>query len=1082
MPGSACRCSGILTRRLPALTALLLLTSMWLLGLSALGVGPASSTAPQQSPFPPIGSWVTYANGDDVLALAVEGDVLWAGTRAGGVVRWNVVERSYVQFLKPQDAGLAGNIIYDIYIDPQGNKWFATNGGLSVLDDNGTPDKADDQWFTLTRESTAGQLPSNNVTAIAVDEAGYFWIGTTQYWDPDAGDYTGGGLVWLDTKGTPDPSDDEWLHTYTLENTILRQGDEVTLGLASNNITDILPVAGNRVWVTTRPQLAFDPTMLPDPWQPIYGGLSRLEHAGTPAPGDDSWTTWNCENGGEFSCWMTQIRSDAAGYVWVATEGSGILVFPHDADTLNLEEIQLTKMDGLPSNYIDAIVFGPADDPTWQNTVWISTYRDLSYLGEGVTVLDHGGTIEDRSDDVWNAQNPTPGSPITTADGLPGNRVQAMALGNGVMWMGIGDVSGKAHGITAFNLVSGNFQPPLATAASGLPYNYITDVAVGRPGTRWENQVWVATGNRRGRRYGVGALLLDTQGTQSPSDDTWTQFTKEGTDDNGKKPWSGLGSDNIIGLALDGDNVWFATKSVTWDGRRRTWSDGGLSVYDGVQWTNRTMASTGGESAGLRGDPLTAVAVGCQGEIWVGVGILEMSEGLGINVLDPHGAPHDPSNDEWWSPFQYDSILPSIPSNLITGIVSDCGANRMWVAGVPAMTLFGFRGGGVGVYDYAGHQWTRYTTADGLESYQTGETTGQVESITVGAGAVWVGTWGTTDMSVADRIAGRPYLPAVVNWFQNDLWQHQVFEGDGWVSSIAVDQNNVIWIGTSRGGMDFGPAGPDGQEDDAEIGRAVGGLKLTNGTDWVTWTPDNSPLVTNDIEVIAVAPDGDVWLGTNGWGLMRFHPGEPATPTPTRTSTPAPPTNTPTSTPTPTETAIPTATSTGTPMPTATGSLTPTPSHTSPATVTSTVTPTPSSTPTPTPSATLTATTTVSPSVSPDFQIYLPMLARNRRYTPPPPVTATPTSTPGPALPQFTCSDWCERGAGAGTRRQVITSDRAVEDWRAYVNGLLLGRLTEETATRAVLDAPEGVHVRIEALYQGTWLLACESDVECPGP
>ncbi len=62
-----------------------------------------------------------------------------------------------------------------------------------------------------------------------------------------------------------------------------------------------------------------------------------------------------------------------------------------------------------------------------------------------------------------------------------------------------------------------------------------------------------------------------------------------------------------------------------------------------------------------------------------------------------------------------------------------------------------------------------------------------------------------------------------------------------------------------------------------------------------------------------------------------------------------------------------------------------------------------------------------------------------------------------------------------------MTSDRPVEDWRAYVGGFLLGELTDETPTQAILDAPAGLHVRIEALYQGEWIAACESDVECPG-
>ncbi|MFQ5856230.1 MAG: hypothetical protein ACE5LU_11360 [Anaerolineae bacterium] len=1062
--------------------------------MSTSAVRPASPTVPDQSSFPPTGTWYTYANGDDTLTLALEGDVLWAGTRAGGVVRWNTTDGTYVQFLKPQD-GLAGNTVRDIYIDQQGNKWFATDGGLSVLDDNGTPDKADDQWLTYTRQTTDGNpstgsgqgLPSNRVTAVAagVDEAGnhqpnILWIGTAQYWDPDAGEYAGGGLVMLDTKATPDPGDDEWLHTYTLENTIRTPGGEIILGLASNNITGILPVPGNRVWVTTRPQLRLDRSTSPPQWQSTFGGLSRLWHKGTPDPSDDNWKTWNCDNGGDFSCVTTQIRTDAGGYVWVATAGDGVLVFPHDADRLNADNNIFDKSDGLESNYVDAIAFGPSADPAWQDTVWISTHRSLSYQGYGVSVLNHGGTIENRSDDVWNGQNPMPGDPITTQNGLPDDRVQAMVAGSDTVWMGTGGRYGRAYGISPFDLGQKTFLPSLRTAGPGLPYNYITALAVGQPGTRWADQVWVATGNVRKRGYGVGALLLNTQGTQDPSDDTWAQFTKEGTDDNGLYPWSGLGSDNITSLAINGNDVWFGTQSVKgeWTGIGWVWRDGGLSVYDGERWTNRTVASTGR----LRWDSITAVASGCQSQIWIGVGHRGDSIGLGIDVLDPQGAPHNTGNDVWRL-FEYDRIV----SNLVTGITPERTRNRVWVAGTSFQTEFGPRGGGVSVYDCGSKLWTNYRIAHGIESYTDGTTTGEVQSVAAGPGSkVWAGTWGTNEMTRTDLIANWPRVPAVINWFQDNNWQHQVFDGDGWVSSIAVDQNDVTWIGTSRGGLDIDL---NGQEDDDYAGRSVGGLHLTNGTEWVNRTPDNSRLVADDIEAIAVAPDGDVWIGTNGWGLMRFHPGEPMTPTSTKTSTPAPPSATPTSTATPTltgtETPTPTVTHGITPTPTQTRAVTSTPTATQAltATPTSTATQTTTETPTPTASATLTATATASPQRPTERHIHLPMVARNWQHRPTPAPTATPTSTPAGTEQQFTCSDWCEPGAEAGTRRQVVTASRPVEDWRAFVNGIpLRGVVIEKTATQAVLDAPESVHIRIEALYQGEWLVACDSVVECPSP
>ena len=877
------------------------------------------SSAATRSAFPPTGQWYTYANGDDILVLEVEGDVLWAGTRGGGVVRWNLSAGGYVQYLKPQD-GLAGNIVYDIAIDGAGRKWFATDHGLSVLDDGGTPDKSDDRWLTYTRQNTGGQLPSNFVTAVAVDEAGRVWIGTAQYWDPTTEAYVGGGLTWLDPRDPLDPDDDVWLHTFTLENTLTSGREGTVLGLASNNVTDILPVPGDRVWVATRPHWVFeqpDPNV-PGEWVQLHGGLSRLDHKGTLDPSDDVWQTWNCELDSQFGCVVTLLRMDANGYIWAAMRGRGVLAFHRDATTLRADRDRFTTADGLASDFVDAIAFGPPDDPVWGTTVWFGTYRSLNGAGLGVSVLDHKGTPGNHRDDTWNEQNPRPGEPITTADGLAGNRVQAMVAANGVMWMGTGGLFGLAYGISPFKLAAKGFDTALTTAATGIPSNYITDIAFGLPGTRWENRVWIATGHRRVRRYGVGALLLDHQGTLDPRDDTWSQFTKESTDDNGRPPWVGLASNNVTALAVDGDRVWFGTREVTWDRVRGRYTDGGLSVFDGEQWAVYTVGNTGGSGTGLRADSITALAVGCGGEVWVALGDLGTNYGFGIDVLDHGNTPFDRSDDVW-QPLRF----PTLPSDLVTGIAPDCNRGQVWVAGIPHFGEFGPQGGGLGRYDVDSGTWTTYTVEDGIESYASGPVTGEVVAVTAGPdGTIWIGGWGTTETSSGDVIGNWPHVPATVNWLREGSWSSQNFARDGWVSSIAVDAASVVWVATSRGGLD---RDQDGREDDGEIGRfSVGGIKLTvDGNTWVEWTAENAPLVTNDIEVIAVSPDGEVWIGTNGWGLMRFYPGEPPTPTSTATPTSLPATATPTATATTSPTATPTVTVTLTPTTTPTATATP---------------------------------------------------------------------------------------------------------------------------------------------------------------
>ncbi len=144
------------------------------------------------------------------------------------------------------------------------------------------------------------------------------------------------------------------------------------------------------------------------------------------------------------------------------------------------------------------------------------------------------------------------------------------------------------------------------------------------------------------------------------------------------------------------------------------------------------------------------------------------------------------------------------------------------------------------------------------------------------------------------------------------------------------------------------------------------------------------------------------------------------------------PAPTPTATATPTPTATPLATSIATPTPTATRPASPTP------------------TPTPTKPA----------SGSGRTRWFLALVGRS--FSSPLPIEA----------PRFTCGGWA---GSAATRRQSVLTDRAVEDWRMVINSVVTWVLIKETPFSVIAEAPAGALVRIEALFQGQWLLACES-------
>lgn len=123
-------------------------------------------------------------------------------------------------------------------IDKDQNLWFATEtNGLFGYNYSETLDNiGDDFHINLTSGDYSGALPSDNVTALAVDLDGELWIGT------DAG-----FAVLYNTTGsfTANPGD------YNAQRIKVRFEGNVEYVLGSTHITDIEVDGGNRKWMAT---------------------------------------------------------------------------------------------------------------------------------------------------------------------------------------------------------------------------------------------------------------------------------------------------------------------------------------------------------------------------------------------------------------------------------------------------------------------------------------------------------------------------------------------------------------------------------------------------------------------------------------------------------------------------------------------------------------------------------------------------------------------------------------------------------------------------------------------------------------
>ena len=83
----------------------------------------------------------------------------------------------------------------DVVVDNRGAKWFATERGLSRLTAAGG-------WQTYTRATTASGLPSDVVTALALN-GDELWVGTQQVYTPTTRRWEGGGFARLDLSVEP---------------------------------------------------------------------------------------------------------------------------------------------------------------------------------------------------------------------------------------------------------------------------------------------------------------------------------------------------------------------------------------------------------------------------------------------------------------------------------------------------------------------------------------------------------------------------------------------------------------------------------------------------------------------------------------------------------------------------------------------------------------------------------------------------------------------------------------------------------------------------------------------------------------
>jgi ligand-binding sensor domain-containing protein len=256
-------------------------------------------TSPKPS-LPP--GWTIIRPPHEVSALAVQGDVVWAGGQDGLVA----IDRKTAR-VQPELAGQPSlRNVKDLLVDRRSRLWIAHGGGLTRY--------ADGEWQSY---SGAAGFFSGPAAALWEDHTGAIWVGLER----GVGCFDGQAFqIYTSRDGLGLPAVD----------VIFQDRDGVIWFGSSSPVLGGLASFDGRTWRTysTQDGLAHNSIIkiMQDRLGTLWFATGFASRGGASRLADSRWTTWTRQDGlaGEK---VRSIFEDRDGRLWFGSEYDGIAVY-----------------------------------------------------------------------------------------------------------------------------------------------------------------------------------------------------------------------------------------------------------------------------------------------------------------------------------------------------------------------------------------------------------------------------------------------------------------------------------------------------------------------------------------------------------------------------------------------------------------------------------------------------------------------------------------------------------------------------------------------------------------------------------